>query len=130
MDHGFAVPLCYAIRCQCDIEIIQLLVDHGAKSDDCDPRGNTPAKMLHRHRLMNHAEPEEPAPPDFMAIPGHGGFAVAVNNPDPDPEVQLMNELINNMLDTERVRNARAAEAAAREQWYQQVAQLLNLPAE
>eukprot|EP00928_Gymnodinium_smaydae_P045403 TRINITY_DN30270_c1_g6_i1.p1 TRINITY_DN30270_c1_g6~~TRINITY_DN30270_c1_g6_i1.p1 ORF type:complete len:236 (+),score=27.00 TRINITY_DN30270_c1_g6_i1:51-710(+) len=46
-DHRQATPLCCAIRCGCDVDIIELLLAHGADASATDEFGRTPVEILH-----------------------------------------------------------------------------------
>lgn len=47
-DQDLQSPLCHALSIECSVEIIQLLIEHGAKTDGEDLRGNTPSSVLRK----------------------------------------------------------------------------------
>lgn len=115
-EHNFEAPLCCAIRCKCDIEIIQLLIEHGAKPQDMDPRGNTPAKVLQKQRPLPSFE--LPPQPGGQSLAGGLAFATTFA-----PAPWMLPHTSSAAL------NGQAAGAEIREGWCQQVEQLLQLHA-
>jgi hypothetical protein len=57
-DHKFEPPLCFAVRRKCKVEILELLLQHGADLDATDIHGQTPAsilkKMHSKQRTSDH----------------------------------------------------------------------------
>eukprot|EP00928_Gymnodinium_smaydae_P075874 TRINITY_DN5889_c1_g2_i1.p1 TRINITY_DN5889_c1_g2~~TRINITY_DN5889_c1_g2_i1.p1 ORF type:complete len:233 (-),score=46.38 TRINITY_DN5889_c1_g2_i1:531-1160(-) len=45
-EHRQTAPLCYALRCGCDADIVELLLEHGADMCSTDEFGLTPAEIL------------------------------------------------------------------------------------
>jgi len=45
-DHDWEPPLCYAVRQKCGVEVIKLLIEHGADIHATDVEGATPIKLL------------------------------------------------------------------------------------
>jgi len=45
-DHRCEPPLCYAIRHGCGIDVIRLLIEHGADVNAMDAKGATPTNLL------------------------------------------------------------------------------------
>jgi len=45
-EHECEPPLCCAVRLQCSVEIVSLLLDYGADVHDIDIKGDTPLQKL------------------------------------------------------------------------------------
>merc|ERR1739848_382560 len=59
-DHGWEPPLCYAVRQRCRIDVLMLLIKHGADVNATDAKGATPAKLLSDYPYdVSHGHIEE-----------------------------------------------------------------------
>lgn len=141
-DHRCDSPLCFAVGLKCDVAIIQLLVEHGAKPNHQDPRGNTPTKILERLRPSQL----EPTLPPFVVMPGEPTLPPALDEAI-SPLLALVfqdaqQEPRAAIDEQERPRSpfvefyeewyreeeeARSAAAELQEQWCEQVAQILQV---
>lgn len=59
LDHDVEPPLCAAVRLDCDIQVVRLLLDHGADVRAVDIRGLGPLAVLSAHDM---GKPWEPLP--------------------------------------------------------------------
>jgi len=49
-DYNMEPPLCCAARCECSAEVIELLIEHGARVEDVNSKGQSPLDVLRSRR--------------------------------------------------------------------------------
>lgn len=137
-EHRCDSPLCFALGHKCDVAIIQLLVEHGAKPNHQDPRGNTPTKILERLRPPQL----EPTLPPFVLMPGEKALDDAISpllapvfqdaqqeqRAASDEQERPQSPFVEFYEEWYRGKEeARTAAAELHEQWCEQVAQILQV---
>jgi len=96
LDLGAEPPLCVAVRHRCDVEVVRLLLAHGADVEAVDCSGRTPLSIL----------AEMPCEPLGWPLPlGIGSLGLPVTPPLLDGEVQpTLNAIVASYEEEMRVR--------------------------
>lgn len=69
-DHGVEPPLCCAVRLQCSVAILKLLLEFGADPKDADVRGRIPCQILGKPSPPRMCSRTGPAMPILFADAG------------------------------------------------------------
>lgn len=80
-DHDLEPPLCCAVRLQCDANIVQTLLEHGASPADADLRGRTAMHILRELEVPILTNQWEMLLQPFVVSMSFGEHLASLENP-------------------------------------------------